>query len=194
MEKEHPATVVNNDEATKKIIFKKYSRLLMKASQKYISFIDDFRFNKYDLMQDLLLNIIESDIIKHYQGLAKFEAYLYAACRNYCLKKIKGSKNISEAKFASADLGNLCVSTFKYNYTESEEINKALIEASKQLDFKSRLFIRMFFYDKRPVNEIMLIFNFSSRKNVYLFKDQILSKLKSLISSKKNIYESINKS
>lgn len=178
MEKEQLVAVVNKDKEMMEIFTKQYGGLLFKVSQKYMPLIDDFMFNEYDLLHDLIIYIMDSNIIQNFQGKAKFETYLYAVCRNYFLKKIRGAKRLNELIFTSADLSNLCVSIFKDNDTRSPELKKALIEGIEQMDFKSRLFIRMFFYDKRPPSEIMLLFNFSSINSVYSLKHRILNKLK----------------
>jgi len=137
--------LINGDEASLKLIFNKYYRLL-------VVFADSFLF---DL--DKADDIVQSVFIKIWQNAqsismkGSFRSYLFTAVKNKCLNELRHQKvrDKYRLRYLQATLNSL-----EYGYDEDETIINDLQQAIDRLPEQIRQIIRLRYWDKKGIMDI----------------------------------------
>jgi len=131
-----------------------------------------------DLFNEIAVFVLENKkkIISGFKFKCKFSSYLFLISRRYALKKVK-EENRRPGSKGSSKPEELPTSLLEESEMWDEEVKKVLPIALQRLSENERIFVTMYYFHERTVNEIMVMFKWSSPNSVYSKKNRIIHKL-----------------
>jgi hypothetical protein len=130
---------------------------------------------KDDLFQEvrkhlcIKLRVIVGQWLKKHQ--VSFECYLFKICRRQAIKKLKGKEpTISDTSQNPDDNEEYC----RNLHVEST----FLLHVINSMPLRDQIFIRLDFFCKRPVDDLMKVFNMPTANSVYIKRNRVLQKLR----------------
>jgi hypothetical protein len=132
-----------------------------------------------DMFIGAIEHVLDEDkkVVRMFKGRCSLTSYLYTVCRRYALNVVQ-RENKSTALFddRTPDDFRDCIGEDCEHYSETEK--QVVREVLLGLDIDTQIFIKMIFFDKRPVEEVMIFFGWNSLNTVYAKKNKVIHKIK----------------
>lgn len=169
---------VNDDPDAMKQFFVEYGGIIKHVSLKIVPKSNSIESD--DLFLEIVTYLLtnKKKIILNFKQKCKFSTYLFLICRRYALRKVKeDSRESGYNAFAGEIPQNLVEETGSFE-DWCEDMKRPLYMAIDLLDTNSQLFIKMYYFDKKPVEAIVRAFGWGSINSVYSRKNRIIEKLR----------------
>lgn len=178
MEKDLLLAFVSGDQEATEKFFIEYGGIVKYAVGKLV--VKGNVLDKDDLFLETISYILDNKekIVRSFKYKCKFSTYLYLICRRYAVKKLREEDNIPRSDIFSPSVEELPDSIIEEEKTWDEDTKKILPQVIEQLDENSQLFIKMHYFEKKSINDIMHIFGWNSPNSVYSKKNRIINKLR----------------
>jgi RNA polymerase sigma factor (sigma-70 family) len=171
---------LRGDPKAVRTFFEKYGGIIRYAVNKVD--IKTPVIDREDIFQDVIVYLLKNkeEIIGKFQYKCKFSTYLYIVCRRHVMR-MAGKYNHPLVEGEGSLPKEFPALLIEETGVSSDDQEEALLQAIKQLDEDSQLFIRLMFYDNRSVVDIMKIFGWSSPNSVYSKKYKIIKRLQQIL-------------